>query len=242
MQSVDMLLEPLRAFLSQIGVFLPRLMLALLAVVIGWMLAKLLSFAVVKALRTVNFHVLTERSGMDGFMRQGGLQRDTGSLFGLLVYWLVIIASLIVAFNFLGLTYVTDLLHRVVLFLPKIFVALLVLTLGGYFARFVGQTVEARASANALHDAELIGTIAHYAVFGFVILIALDQVDIGGPIVRDSFLIVLAGVVFAAALAVGLGLKDWVARRLDERWPGTPRPPANAPKVTKPDLFDDLRR
>jgi hypothetical protein len=240
MQSVDMMLEPLRAFLAQIGLYLPRMMLALLAVVIGWILAKLLSFALVKALRTVNFHVLTERSGMDDFLRQGGLQRDTASLFGLLVYWLVIVASLIVAFNFLGLTYVTDLLHRVVLFLPKIFIALLVLALGGYFARFVGQTVETRARSNGLNDAETIGSIAQYAVLGFVILIALDQVDIGGPIVRDSFLIVLAGVVFAAALAVGLGLKDWVSRRLEQRWPSTAKPEPPAPG--KPNLFDDLKR
>jgi hypothetical protein len=103
----------------------------------GWW-PKLLRFAVVKALRTVNFHVLTERSGMDGFMRQGGLQGDTSGIFGLLVYWLVILAALIIAFNGLGLTYITDLLHRVVLFVPNVFVALIVLAFGGYFARFIG--------------------------------------------------------------------------------------------------------
>ena len=40
MESVDMLLEPLRAFLLQIGAFLPRLLLALLVLVAGWLLAK----------------------------------------------------------------------------------------------------------------------------------------------------------------------------------------------------------
>jgi hypothetical protein len=67
-------------------------------------------------------------------------------------------------------------------------------------------------------------------------------VNIGGPIVRDSFLIVLGGVVFAAALAVGLGCKDWVARHLEERWPspGTHEPTPGA--EDKPDLFDELGR
>ena len=242
MQSVDMFFEPVRAFLSQVGSFLPRLVLALVVLVGGWLVAKLLRFAVVKALRTVNFHVLTERSGMDGFMRQGGLHGDTSGIFGLLVYWLVVLAALIIAFNGLGLTYITDLLHRVVLFVPNVFVALIVLAFGGYFASFVGTTVIAYTRNVGLHDGELLGRLARYAILAFVVLIALDQVNIGGPIVRDSFLIVLGGVVFAAALAIGLGCKDWVARHLEERWP-SPGTTEQLPKPDgKPDLFDELGR
>lgn len=242
MQSVDMLFEPVRSFLSQIGGFLPRLMLALLVLVGGWLVAKLARLAVLKALRNINFHVLAERSGMDGFLRQGGLQGDTSSLFGLLIFWLVILASLIIAFNSLGLTYITDLLHRVVLFVPNVFVALVVLALGGYFARFIGMTVSAYARNAGLHDGELLGRLARYAILAVVVLITLDQLNIAGPIVRDSFLIVLAGLVFAAALALGLGSKDWVARYLERRWPSPGSPDETPPKLDKPDLFDDLRR
>jgi hypothetical protein len=241
MQSVDMLFEPVREILAQIGAFLPRLLLAVVVLVGGWLVAKLARFTVVKALRTVNFHVLTERSGMDGFLRQGGLHGDTNGIFGLLIYWLVILAALIVACNGLGLTYITDLLHRVVLFVPNVFVALVVFAFGGYFARFIGTTVTTYTRNIGLHDGELLGRLARYAILVFVALIALDQVNIGGPVVRDSFLIVLAGLVFAMALAVGLGSKDWVARHLEERWP-SPGTAEIAPKVDKPDLFDDLGR
>jgi hypothetical protein len=44
------------------------------------------------------------------------------------------------------------------------------------------------------------------------VLIALDQVNVGGDIIRQSFLILLAGVVLALALAFGLGGRDWAAR------------------------------
>ena len=242
MQSVDMFFEPVHALLSEVGAFLPRLVLALVVLVGGWLVAKLVRFAVVKALRTVNFHVLTERSGMDGFLRQGGLQGDTSGIFGLLVYWLVIVAALIIAFNGLGLTYITDLLHRVVLFVPNVFVALIVLAFGAYFARFIGTTVITYTRNVGLHDGELLGRLARYAILAFVVLIALDQVNVGGPIVRDSFLIVLGGVVFAAALAVGLGSKDWIARHLEERWP-SPGTAEQAPKAEdKSNLFDELKR
>lgn len=219
--SIDVFLEPLKAFLAQVAVLLPRILLAIGVLVAGWLLAKLVRFAVARGLRAVNFHVLTERAGMDGFLRAGGIRADTADVLALLCYWLVILAALIVGFNGLGLTYVTDLLAKVVLFVPKLMVALLILAFGGYFARFVGNAVSVRVRNSGIPpaDSELIGRLAHYAILTFVVLIALDQVNVGGDIIRQTFLIVLAGVVFALALAFGLGGKDWAAEILERYWP-----------------------
>ncbi|OUL98619.1 mechanosensitive ion channel family protein [Variovorax sp. JS1663] len=219
MESFGIHLEPLRAILFQIGAFLPRLLIALVVVVAGWLLAKLARFTVEKALRAINFPVLTERAGLDNFLRQGGTLGDTTNLFGLLVYWLVILATLLIAFNGLGLTYITDLLTRVVWFVPNVFVALLILAFGAYFARFVGDTVTTYGRNIKLQDAVFLGKLAQYAILIFVVLIALDQMKVGGDIVRESFLVILAGVVFALALAFGLGGKDWAAERIESWWP-----------------------
>jgi len=219
MESVNMLLEPARAFLVQTGAFLPRLALGVLVLVAGWLLAKIARFAVEKALRAINFNILTERSGMDGFLRQGGTEIDTTGVVGVLIYWLVILAALIIAFNGLGLTYITDLLGRVVLFVPNLIVALVILAFGAYFARFVGDAVLTYCRNIELQDADLLGKIAQYAIMIFVVLIALDQINIGGNIVRQSFLIILGGIVLALALAFGLGGRDWAAATLEHWWP-----------------------
>lgn len=218
-QRIDVLLEPLRAFLREVGELLPRLVLAVVVLIAGWLLAKLVRFAVSRGLRAVNFKVLTERAGMDAFLRNGGIQADTSDLLALLCYWVVILAALIVGFNGLGLTYVTDLLARIVLFVPKVMVALLILAFGAYFARVVGDAVCAYFRNIHLQDADLLGRLAQYALLTFVILIALDQVDVGGDIVRQTFLVILAGVVFALALAFGLAGKDWAAELLERWWP-----------------------
>ena len=126
MQSIDLFLESAREFLHQVAAFLPRLLLALVVVAIGWLLSKAARFAVERGLRAVNFTVLTERAGTDNFLQQAGLRGDTTTLFGLVAYWLAILATLMIAFNGLGLTYITDLLGRVVLFTPKLLVAMLV--------------------------------------------------------------------------------------------------------------------
>ena len=219
MEKIDVMLEPLRVFLGELGQLLPRILLAVVVLIAGWLVAKLVRFAVDKALRAINFQVLTERAGMDGFLRNGGIQSDTTELFALLCYWLVILAALIVGFNSLGLAYVTDLLARVVLFVPKVMVALVILAFGAYFARVVGEVVSAYFRNVHMQDADMLGRIARYALLTFVVLIALDQVNVGGDIVRQTFLIILAGVVFALALSFGLAGKDWAADLLERWWP-----------------------
>jgi hypothetical protein len=219
MQSIDMLLEMSRQFLQQTAAFLPHLVLAVAIVFIGWLLAKAVRFALEKALRAVNFNVLTERAGTDHFLQQGGLQGDTTTVFGLFAYWVVILAALIAAFSELGLPYITELLQRVELFMPKVLVAMLVVVLGSYFARFVGEAVNTYCVDAQIPDADILGKIARYLIMTFVVMIALSQVEVGGDIVQRTFLIILAGLVLALALAFGLGGREWAATMLERWWP-----------------------
>lgn len=217
MEQISMALEPVRLFMVQLGNFAPKLLLAAIILVAGWLLAKFLRFGTIKVLNAVNFPVLTERAGMDDFLKQGGIKTDTAGILGLLIYWLVVLAAVMVAFNALGLTYVTDLVGRVVMFVPHVIVAVLILAIGAYFARFAARTITAYAKNVGSADAELLGRITMYAIMVFVVLIALDQVDIGGEIVRQAFLILLAGVVMGLAIAFGLGGQRWAGDLLD-RW------------------------
>ncbi len=219
MQSIDMLMDATREFLHQTAAFLPKLLLALLVVAVGWLLAKAVRFAVERALRAINFNVLTERAGTDNFLRQAGMSGDSTTLFGLVAFWLVILATLIIAFNGLGLTYITDLLGRVVLFTPKLLIAMLIVVFGSYFARIVGDAVQNHFIEARIADADMLGRLVRYAIMLFVVMIALSQVEVGGDIVQRTFLVILAGLMFAFALAFGLGGKAWAASLLQRLWP-----------------------
>jgi hypothetical protein len=221
MERIDVMLEPVRAFLIQVGAFLPRLAIAVLVLLVGVLIAKAARYAVEKSLRAINVHILTRRAGLDGFLQQGGTHIDTIGVLGLLCYWVVILAALIVAFNGLGLTHVTDLLSRAMLFVPQIVVALVVLTFGAYFARFVGNAVTTYCKGAGMQDGRALGQVAYYGVLAFVVMMAAEQVGVGGSIVRDAFLLILGGVVLALALAFGLGGKDWAAAQLERWWPSS---------------------
>ena len=219
MERVDVFFEPARAFLVQIASYLPRLGIAIVVVVIGWLLAKALRFAIDKALRAINFNVLTRRAGIDGFLEQGGIEADAVDLLSWLAYWAVILMALVIAFNGLGLEYITDLLTRVLTFIPRLVLAIVILTVGMYFGRFVADALTAYFRNVEVRDADLLGRLAQYGIVVFVVLIALDLLDIGGSILHHAFLIVLAGVMLALALAFGLGGKHWAAALLERWWP-----------------------
>jgi hypothetical protein len=219
MQSIDMVVDATREFLHQIAAFLPRLLLAMFVVVVGWLFAKAVRFAVERALKAANFTVLTERAGTDNFLRQAGLRSDTTALFGIVAFWLVILATLIIAFNELGLTYITDLLGRVVLYSPKLLIAMLIVVFGSYCARFAGTAVSTYCLDAKIPDADLLGRIVRYVIMTFVVMIAVSQVEIGGDMVQRTFLIILGGLMLALALAFGLGGKDWAAALLQRWWP-----------------------
>jgi len=219
MEPIDMALETLHTFLLQVGAFLPKALLAVAIAIAGWLVAKAIRFAVVKALRSINFHILTERARIDAFLQMGGSTADTTAVLGMLVYWLTIIAALILACNSLGLTYVTDLLSRIALFVPRVILAVVILAFGAYFANFIDGSVSLYGRNVGFDEAPLLGRLARYAVLLFVVLIALDQLGIAGDIIRQSFLIILAGIVLALALAFGLGGQRWAANLLEYWWP-----------------------
>lgn len=219
MQPIDMALAALQTFLATVAAFLPNVLIAALIAIVGWLLAKAARFTVVKALRSINFHVLTERARIDAFLQMGGTGTDTTALLGVLVYWLVIIAALVLACNSLGLTYVTDVLARIALFVPRVILSVVIIAFGAYFALFIDGTVTVYGRNIGFDEASLLGRLARYAVLFFVVLIALDQLGIGGDIIRQSFLIILAGIVLALALAFGLGGRQWAAAMIEHWWP-----------------------
>ena len=216
MENFNVLLEPIRASLHQVGAFLPRVVLAIAILIIGWLIAKAVRFAVVRTLRALNFNVITDKAGIDAFLRQGGGDIDTIAVMGALAYWLVILAAMMIAFNSLDLAYVTDLIGRIVLFVPRVMIAVVVLVFGAYFARFVSGALTLYLQNIGAGEAALLGRLCMYAIMVFVILIALDQLGLG-DILRQTFLILVGAASLGLAIAFGLGGQRRAAE-LIEKW------------------------
>lgn len=216
MDRVEQVFEPVTYFLYQLGQFLPKLGLAVIILLLGWMVAKMLHGAVIRALNYANFGNLTAKAGIDKFLKQGGIKKTVSQILALLVYWMVILATLLMASEVVKLDVVSALFNNIILFIPKVIVAVLILAIGFYFARVISDIIIAYGKNVGMKDAEIIGRIAQYAIMAFVIVISLGQMDIGQGILVPAFLILFGGVVFALSLAFGLGGQKWAASQFEK--------------------------
>src|SRR3990172_5244711 len=215
MDQVNLVVDSAQAYLVEIGRFLPKLTGALIVLVLGWLIAKVVQWTIVRSLKLVRFNVIAEKAGVDDFLKNGGSRMTTVDMLGILSYWLVILITLLTAFNTLGLGVVSDLLRRVALFVPHVIVAVLIIAIGLYFARLLSESVITYGKNVGLEDVDILGRITRYAIMTFVVILALAQMDIGGEILKNAFYIAFGAACFGAALAFGLGSQKWAGELLE---------------------------
>lgn len=215
MDQLDLVLDTVRTYLVEIGRFLPKLTGAFIVLVLGWLVAKGTRWVILRGLRLARFDLLAQKAGVDEFLKRGGSKKTTIDVLGILAYWLVILITLLTAFNTLGLGVVAELLRRVVLFVPNVIVAVLIIAIGLYFARLLAESVVTYGRNVGLDDTEFLGRLTRYAIMTFVVILALAQMDIGGDILKNAFYILFGAVCFAFALAFGLGSQKWAGDLLE---------------------------
>ena len=210
--------EPVTALRDQIMAFLPTLLGALLILIIGWLIAQAIQGIVVRVLKTVGLDKLADQVQLSNVLAKGGVRARVSELIGAIVYWLVMLAVVMVVFNALQLTVAAELFQSIVAFLPNVIAALFILIVGIFAAAFLSATMRTAASNAGLSQPQLIGQLVQTIVVIFAAVAALQQLRI--PFFGEVFLIILAGISLGSALAFGLGCKDqagrWVSGLVDQ--------------------------
>ena len=207
----DVFLTSLTSFSTKLAAFLPQLLAALVLLFIGWIAAKLIRAAFRKFLKVVHFDALSQKSGVEAFLKQGELNVSLSGVLAELIYWLVMLVVIVLVSDSLGLTKVTELFNRVALYIPNIIIAIIVLVFGTLLARAVNRVIFAYLKNIGVEGALTISTISEYAIQIFVVFVALEQLNIGTQMLTVAFAIGFGAVALALAIAFGLGGKDWAA-------------------------------
>ena len=210
-QQLDIFLNSLNSFWTRLAAFVPQLLAALVLLIFGWIVAKLLRAAFRQFLRVMHFDRLAEKSGIEAFLKYGELEVSLTNLLSELVYWLVMLVVVILVSDSLGLSKVTDLFNQVALYIPHIIIAIVVLVFGTLIARATNRVIFAYLKNIGVDGALTISTISEYAIQVFVVFVALEQLNIGTQLLTVAFAIGFGALCLALAIAFGLGGKDWAA-------------------------------
>ncbi len=193
--------------------FTPRLIVAILLFIVGWVLGSLIAKAFEHVLGALKIDKLLQSIGAGDLFRKAGVNLNTGYFIGQLTKWFVIIVFLLSSLSLVGLNDIAAFLKDDVLgFLPHVFIAAFVLIIATIIADTLSKTVVAGSKSMGLSSANMLGTVAKYAVWIFAFIIVLGELGVAEGYMSTLFAGIIGMLALGGALAFGLGGKDAAAQ------------------------------
>lgn len=199
---------------APIAGFIPRLFGALVVVLLGFVVAKLLDTLLSKILAKVGLDRLMAGTGLTKMLMRVGINAPVSTLIGKIVYWFVLLIFLITAAESLGLDRVSATLDVLALYLPKVLGAAVVMVAGVLLAQLVSGVVRGAAEGVGLEYGAGLARIAQGLVIIISLSVAIGQLEIKTDLLNNVIAIVLISVGLAVALALGLGSRDLASQIL----------------------------
>jgi hypothetical protein len=186
---------------ANIMTFVPKFLVFLAIVIAGYFLAKFLARLFDALLERLKFDNLVERGGVKRVLAKSGY--DASDVLAKLLFYTLFLFVLQFAFGIFGPNPISDLLTRIIAYIPSIFVAAVIIIVASAIAKGVKDILS--ISLGGLGYGQLLARIAAAAIIILGIFAALDQLGIAPNIVRGLFYATLAVIVGSAIVAVGGG-------------------------------------
>ena len=186
---------------SNVITFVPKLLAALLILLVGYFVAKVVAGILNKVLERVGFDRVVERGGVRQVLARS--KYDASDILAKLAFWTIMLLVLQLAFGVFGANPVSDLLRGLIAYLPNVFVAILILVIAAAIARAVTDLLS--NLLGTVQGGQVLAKGAGIAILVFAIFAALDQLNIAPRIVTGLWYALLAAVVGSVIVAVGGG-------------------------------------
>ena len=203
MNTLDQLLTDLVGALTE---FVPRLVGAVVVVLVALVLAIVLRRLASGLLETLGLDELSDRTGATNSLQQLGYHEGPSHLLGLVLFWAVLLVGLAGALSVLGLSSLEQTMDQIVTLSGRALVALVIMIAGVTAAGWLAELV-ARESENAgLRGSNVFRRVVFVTVVGVTGLVAASQLGLETSVLVLLGTVVLGTMGFVAALALGQGL------------------------------------
>ncbi len=198
-----------------IAEYLPKLIGALLILIIGWFVARLIRNVLRRVLDRLGFDRLLDRAGVGDTIRNAGY--TASGIVTSIIYYMLMAVVLLLSAEALAVDELTNLLRDLIAYIPRLIVAVIILVVAAAIASWVADLVRPLAASQNLN---WVPTLVRVIILAFGVIAAFETLDLATTLVNavvTSFfgaLGIAIGVSFAIAFGVG-GIdtaKKWWAR------------------------------
>jgi hypothetical protein len=207
----DAMVAAFREMASRGVLFLPKLMALVTFLMLGLAIGWLVQVSLMRILNVV-------RMGLTPALTKAGMKQQIPHLVGRLAFWIVFLFFAFMGVDALDLPATANLMSAILGFLPNVIAAILVGLLGILLANFTGEAVLIAAVNAQIHGARFIANMVRWGVVIFTVAMVLTQLGIAKEIVVAAFSIIFGGIVFAMAIALGLGGRSIAKEVLERRF------------------------
>jgi hypothetical protein len=199
--------------LRTVVTFIPKLVLFVAILVIGWLVARVLLKAVDKVLERIGFDRWVERGGIKSALARS--KYDASDIIAKIVYYAVLLFTLQLAFGVWGPNPVSDLIRGIVAWLPRAFVAVIIVVVASAIAGAVRDIIA--GALGGLSYGRVLANVASWFIIAIGIIAALNQIGVATTVTTPILIAVLATIAGILIVGVGGGLVRPMQNRL-ERW------------------------
>jgi len=211
METLETLSQTISTQLLQLGQsslkVLVALCVALLIMVLGLYISRLVSSFVKKMLGKISFDEKTSKLGVNELCMRFGLGKSPTYIIAFVLAWAVIFYAVVLAAEVLHLEVIRNLFTQFLAFIPTLFVSVIILFAGMLFGKLMGNIIENSAKANNLQGGFLMARGVNAFIVFFCAMLAVENLGLATQLVQNIVVIVLASLGLAFAIGVGLGSK-----------------------------------
>lgn len=197
---------------ATIVTFIPRFLSGLIILVIGLIIGSFLKQGIHQLFRVLKIETWLHRYGVP----ESKGDATWANIVGELARWFVIILFFLPVADIWGLSKFSDVLGGLLLFLPNVFVAVLLLLVGFVISKLVSDLLLASIHGISKDSAQTVANVGRWAVLIFVFLVVLNQLGVASDLIRILFSGFVGMVALAGGLAFGLGGKNFASEVLEK--------------------------
>jgi hypothetical protein len=189
---------------------IPTILVFLAILVIGWVVARLLSRIVDMILRRAHFDRFVQRGVVGQALERS--HTDATSLIAKIVYYTILLITLQMAFGIFGPNPISIMINGIVAWLPRAIVAIIIVVIASAIAKVVKDLII--GAIGGLSYGPLLGNIASIVIIALGAIAALNQAGIAAGVTQP----VLYAVLLTAGAVIAIGVGGGLIRPMQDRW------------------------
>ncbi|MDH4082265.1 MAG: mechanosensitive ion channel [Nitrospira sp.] len=203
--------ESAESALSLTVLYFPKLLGAILLVLAGYFLARILGAGTAGLLKLIGLDRLLAKTPIQTLFNGSGSTKTGSDVLGLLVFWLIFLLFGVTATDMLGLPTVSATLTDLAHYLPKVGLAVLIIVLGMLAASYIKELIGLACVSAGISQGTIVAQTFYVAAILVVFVTAVNELGIDTTLLNSTIMIGFGGLIAGAALSFGLGARVTVA-------------------------------